>query len=139
MELAVWGQGGSLYFKWRVRESRVTFGHRIKILEEVRREITRWRSFQVERSPRACVQVGEDWACVRDTQEGRGLEQTTPGPRVSRSRGGLGLMASGVPATTWTLSFTLRNGDPMERFYKVRGRLLDSKGHSSGRLEDRIC
>ena len=59
MELAVWGQGGSLYFKWRVRESRVTFGHRIKILKEVRREITRWRSFQVGRSPRACAQVGE--------------------------------------------------------------------------------
>lgn len=46
--------------------------------------------------------------------------RTTPGPRVSRSGGGLGLMASGVPATTQTLSFTLRNGDPTERFYKVR-------------------
>lgn len=111
----------SLYFKWRVRKSRVTFGHRIKILEEVSREITRWRSFQVERSPRACVQVGEDWACVRDTQEGRGLEQNDTGTTCESEPGGLARMASGVPATTWTLSFTLRNGDPTERFYKDRG------------------
>ena len=31
----------------------------------------------MERSPRARVQVGEDWVCVRNTQEGRGLEPWT--------------------------------------------------------------
>ena len=52
----MWGQEGSLYFKWQVRDSTVTFAHRIKILEEASHEITRWRRFQVERSPRARVQ-----------------------------------------------------------------------------------
>ena len=91
-------------------------------------EITRWRSFQVERSPRARVQVGEDWACVRDTQEGRGLEPwTTCGwslddtwTTCESERGRAWPDGVSVLATTRTLSFTLRNGDPTERFYKVR-------------------
>ena len=56
------------------------------------------RNHQVETLPGGKItqgpcSVGEDWACVRDTQEGRGLEQTTPGRRVSRSGEGLGLLA----------------------------------------------
>lgn len=86
----------------------MTFGHRIKILEEVSREITRWRSFQVERSPRACVQVGEDWACVRDTQGGQGLEQRHRDHAVSRSREGRPDGARCAVCHHVTLSFTLR-------------------------------